>query len=430
MEKNIEPLKHGLQGDVLVPGDKSISHRALILSAIAEGRTEISGLLISADVMATLKCLQDLGVHIEKTIEGKFIVDGHGLNSLREPSVVLDAKNSGTTARLLLGLLAGCGCKARLTGDASLCKRPMRRVAVPLQKMGAAVKLAAGDVLPAEILPREKGLSGIRYSMPVASAQVKSAILLAGLYAEGETTVKESLPARDHTEKMLQSFGAVVYKEHDSITLQGRQRLVSPGKAVIPGDISSAAYWLTAAAVMPGSELVLHRVGINSTRTGVIDVLCRMGADITYLQEYEDAGEKSADILVRGSALSATKIEAEEIPRLIDEIPIIAVAAMFAQGKTEISGAEELRVKETDRLQVIAAEYNKFAEAVLEKKDGLIIEGKKEIKWAAADSHGDHRIAMSLAVLGMLGKGAKITNAACVDISYPDFFETLAGCSR
>lgn len=416
-----------LTGEVLIPGDKSISHRSVMFSALADTPVRITNFLAGADCLSTAKCMQKLGANVEFINDTELIVTGHGIHGLKEPDSIIDAGNSGTTLRLMLGILAAQPFLTTFTGDASLHKRPMGRVIKPLTTMGAAIYGRDNNQkLPITIVPAKNKLQGIVYKSPVASAQVKSAILLAGMYAEGETTVIEPVTSRDHTEKMLAAFGVETYKKDTAVTIKPVEKFTAPSLIEVPGDISSAAYWLVAGLIIKGSKLLLKNVGVNITRTGIIDVLQAMGGKITIKNERTSGGEQAADILVEYSDLRATKFGAEIMPRLIDEIPIIAVAALFAEGDTVIEGAGELRVKETDRLAAIAKEFNKLSPgAVEEKADGLIIHGKKSIKKAQVFSYDDHRIAMALTILGAAAEGVIIENPDCVNISYPTFYQTL-----
>ena len=424
--KRIERVTRGLTGEVVIPGDKSISHRSVILAGLAEGPTEIVHWLEAADCLSTLEGMKRLGAGITHRGEGMLTVHGVGWNNLREPESVLDAGNSGTMLRLLLGALAPQPFLTTFMGDASLSRRPMGRVIQPLTQMGAKIVGRKGNtLLPITLLPAKKSLRGIRYEMPVASAQVKSALLLAGIQAEGETTVVEPLMSRDHTERLLDIFGVPIKCTRGQVTVQ-RASLHAPERIEVPGDISSAAYWLVAATLIPGSDLLLKNVGINPTRTGILDVMKAMGADITLLAEHISGNEPVADIHVKAAPLRGVSFGASLIPRLIDEIPVIVAAALLAEGDTIITGAGELRVKETDRLQAMAEEYNKLAPGSLtELSDGLVIHGQSALRFAAVSSRADHRIAMALAVAGAAGDGVEIRDPACVDISYPNFYQTL-----
>jgi 3-phosphoshikimate 1-carboxyvinyltransferase len=416
-----------LRGRIRIPGDKSISHRALMLGAIAEGETVIEGLLLGEDPRSTAACFQAMGAEISELNTEQVIVKGRGLGQLQEPTTVLDAGNSGTTMRLMLGLLAGQpDCFFTVTGDHSLRHRPMSRVIQPLQHMGAQIWGRSNHQF-APIAVQGRRLNPTHYHSPIASAQVKSCLLLAGLTTEGETTVTEPALSRDHSERMLQAFGAklTLDPETHSVTVHGPARLVGQS-VVVPGDISSAAFWLVAASIVPGSELVVENVGMNPTRTGVLEVLQQMGADITAENERLVTGEPVADLRVKASQLQGCTFGGEIIPRLIDEIPILAVAAAFATGITRIENAEELRVKESDRLAAIASELGKLGAKITEFADGLEIQGGHPLTGTTVDSLTDHRIAMSLAIAALNSQGSTIIHRAeAAAISYPDFFTTL-----
>lgn len=420
------PPALALRGRIQVPGDKSISHRALMLGALAEGQTTISGLLLGEDPRSTASCFRSLGATISELNSEQVIVTGIGLGQLQEPIEVLDAGNSGTTMRLMLGILASHSDRFfTVTGDASLRSRPMRRVIDPLRQMGAQIWHRQGGFAP--IAVQGQRLQPIRYHSPIASAQVKSCILLAGLMAEGETTVVEPALSRDHSERMLQAFGATIAvdPEQCSATVTGGARLQGQS-VVVPGDISSAAFWLVAGAIVPDSDLTIVNVGVNPTRTGILEALWQMQADITLENERTVAGEPVADLRVRSSALKAGAIAGDVIPRLIDEIPILAVAAAVAEGTTTIRDAAELRVKESDRLAVMATQLQQMGVAVTEHPDGLDITGGADLQGAAVDSHTDHRIAMSLAIAALRARGTTtIHRAEAAAISYPDFATTL-----
>ena len=428
MEKiQIEKARQGLQGEIVIPGDKSISHRSVMFSALGDTPVRIKNFLHAQDCMSTAACMEMLGAKVEFISDTELIVTGNGLHGLKEPATILDAGNSGTTLRLLMGILAAQPFLSTFTGDASLHKRPMGRVIKPLSLMGAQIYGRENNAkLPITVVPAQKKLKGMHYDSPVASAQVKSAILLAGMFADGETTVNEPFVSRDHTEQMLAAFGVQLKREGTAVTIQPVEKFTAPPEIEVPGDISSAAYWLVAGSIVPSSKLLLKNVGINPTRTGILDVLKDMGAKITLQNERTSGGEAAADMLVEYSELQGVSFGAEIMPRLIDEIPIIAVAALCAKGDTVITGAGELRVKETDRLMAIAKEFNKLAPgAVEEREDGLVIHGGAKIERAAAFSYDDHRIAMSLAILGTVGAGVEIENPQCVNISYPEFYQTL-----
>ena len=427
--KEIRPAKRGLTGKIRVPGDKSVSHRSVMFSAIAKGKVHVQNFLEAADCLSTAACMRALGAGVERQTDGSFLVTGVGLHGLKEPQGILDAGNSGTTLRLLLGILAGQPFFSALSGDASLSRRPMGRVVEPLTRMGATIRGRGSDrFLPLAVLPHEGSLRAMDYESPVASAQVKSAVLLAGLYAERETCLTEPALSRDHTERMLSAFGARIEREGTKVTIEPADELFAPEEIRVPGDISSAAYWLVAASLIEGSDIILQDVGVNPTRTGILDVLSDMGANITIDNERESGGEALADIRVRAASLRGTSFSGEIIPRLIDEIPILAVAALFADGDTVISGAAELRVKETDRLAAVTTELNRLAPGAVEAKaDGMVIHGGRTLSPASCRTYDDHRMAMSLAVAGAAGVGVTLDAPSCVNISYPSFYQTLDG---
>ncbi|MDJ0903576.1 MAG: 3-phosphoshikimate 1-carboxyvinyltransferase [Xenococcus sp. MO_188.B8] len=416
-----------LTGTIAIPGDKSISHRALMLGAIAEGTTIIQGLLLGEDPLSTARCFRAMGAKISQLNTEKVVVKGVGLGNLKEPSYVLNAGNSGTTMRLMLGLLASHPGKFfAVTGDKSLRSRPMSRVVEPLTQMGATIWGRENNSL-APLAVRGQKLKAIHYLSPVASAQVKSCVLLAGLMTEGKTTVTEPALSRDHSERMLQAFGAEleINPKTNSVTITGQPTLKGQ-TVIVPGDISSAAFWLVAAAIVPGSELLITNVGINPTRTGVLEALAMMEADIVQENERVVAGEPVADLRVKHSQLKACTIGGEIIPRLIDEVPILAVAAAFAEGTTVIKDAQELRVKESDRLAVMATELGKMGAQITELPDGLEITGGATLTGADLDSFTDHRIAMSLAIAALNAQGSTtIHRAEAASISYPNFVDTL-----
>jgi 3-phosphoshikimate 1-carboxyvinyltransferase len=425
----LSPTAEGcpLVGRVRIPGDKSISHRALMLGALAEGETTIEGLLLGEDPRSTAACFRALGAEISDLNTDRVTVRGIGIGNLQEPIGVLDAGNSGTTLRLMLGILASHPDRFfTITGDDSLRSRPMGRVVKPLTMMGAQIWGRRDNTL-APLAVRGQSLKPIHYQSPIASAQVKSCILLAGLMTEGQTTVSEPALSRDHSERMLRAFGAEVIVDPETIsaTVVGPAKLQGQ-RVIVPGDISSAAFWLVAAAIVPGSDLTIENVGINPTRTGILDVLHQMGANITLENERDAAGEPVADLRVRYGPLTGCEIGGALIPRLVDEIPILAVAATVAQGKTVIRDAEELRVKESDRLAVMAAALQKMGAQVTEQPDGLEITGPVQLRGADVDSHTDHRIAMSLAIAALVAQGTTtIDRAEAAAISYPDFVPTL-----
>ena len=418
-----------LQGVVQVPGDKSISHRALLFGAIAEGTTRITGLLPAEDPLSTAACLRAMGVTISAIEAGQLVsVEGVGLDGLREPEDVLDCGNSGTTMRLMLGLLAGrAGRHFVLTGDGSLRRRPMQRVGGPLAQMGAQISGRSGGNL-APLAIRGQQLQGATIRTPVASAQVKSALLLAALTATGDTTVIEPVQSRDHSERMLRAFGAQLSVGGPGLT----EVTVTPGASlrgqdvIVPGDISSAAFWLVAGAITPGADLTVQNVGLNPSRTGVLDVLEQMGVRIELLNGREVAGEPVGDLRVTHGPLKAFTIGADLIPRLVDEIPVLAVAACYAEGISRVSGAEELRVKETDRLAVMARQLGAMGARIEEFADGLTIEGGVPLQGAEVDSETDHRVAMSLAVAAQVAHGPTLLHRpGAAAVSYPGFWDDL-----
>lgn len=416
-----------LRGRIRIPGDKSISHRALMLGALANGETQIQGLLLGEDPRSTASCFRAMGAEISELNTDLVRVKGIGLGQLQEPADVLDAGNSGTTIRLMLGILASHPERFfTVTGDSSLRSRPMSRVVKPLQQMGAQIWGRKGNSL-APLAIQGQNLKPIHYQSPIASAQVKSCILLAGLMTEGKTTITEPALSRDHSERMLQAFGAQlsVDPETHSVTVTGPAQLQGQ-QVVVPGDISSAAFWLVAGAIVPDSELVIENVGVNPTRTGILAALEMMGADIQLENQRVVAGEPVADLRVRSGGLKACTIAGDLIPRLIDEIPILAVAAVFASGTTIIRDAAELRVKESDRLAAMATELNRMGAKVTELPDGLEITGGTALRGTEVDSYTDHRIAMSLAIAALNASGATtISRAEAAAISYPDFIPTL-----
>lgn len=414
-----------LSGNCFLPGDKSISHRAALIASLAEGNTDIKNYLWGADCIQTLQCLQRLGVVVERR-DGLIRIEGRGLGGFSEPAEILDAGNSGTTLRLLLGLLAGQDLFAVLTGDQSLRHRPMGRVINPLTMMGAQIWGRSENRCAPLAIRGISRLRSIEYRLPVPSAQVKSAILLAGLNASGTTTIIQPLPNRDHTERMLQVFGAPLRIKGNVIQLEGKKALQGQNVQV-PGDISAAAFLIVAATLVKGSEILIRGVGINPTRTGILDALAMMGASIEMHDRRSWNEEPVADLLVRSANLKGIIIKGALIPRVLDEIPVLAVAAAAAQGETIISDAGELRVKETDRLQAITAELRKMKAVIKEMPDGLRIRGG-QLEGARVNSWGDHRIAMALAVAGLIARGETVVeDARCVDISFPAFSDSLCG---
>ena len=405
-----------------VPGDKSISHRSVILSSISRGPCVVRGFLASEDCLSTMGAMQALGVKIERPTANSLIIHGKG-GEFRPPSVDLDCGNSGTTMRLLSGLLSGQPFESRLIGDASLSKRPMKRVIDPLMRMGAHLVAEGEDQRP-PLRVRGGSLQAIEYKSPVASAQVKSAVLLAGLFAPGVTSVIEPELSRDHTERMLHYYGIDLVREGLKVSVRGGQR-PEPRDFRVPGDISSAAFWLVAAAACPRASLRVNRVGLNPSRTGLLAVLTRMGARVREFFD-KDLGEPVGTVDVEGASLKATHIGGKEIPNVIDEIPILAVAAALARGTTTISDAAELRVKETDRLAAVAGHLKSMGVPVVEKEDGMEITGGGPLRGATLDSLGDHRIAMAFAIAGLFAEGETvITNTECANTSYPGFYDVL-----
>jgi len=413
-------------GSIRVPGDKSISHRSIILASIAQGTTHISGFLEGEDSLNTLAAFRVMGVPIERD-DNQVIVQGVGLHGLQKPDRVLQMGNPGTAMRLMLGLLAGQSFDTMLAGDVSLSKRPMNRVIKPLLEMNANIESQAAGTAPLQIRA-QPNLEAINYAMPIASAQVKSCIMLAALYAEGETRITELAPSRDHTERMLKGFGCELVNENLQISVRGKQTLYATDIDV-PADISSAAFFLVAASIAPGSEITLQHVGVNPTRTGVIQVLRLMGADISLLNERDIGGEPVADIRVRSAQLNGIHIPEALVPLAIDEFPVLFVAAACAKGETILTGAEELRVKESDRIEAMALGLKKLGIAVEVMPDGIRIQGGS-MKGAVVESYGDHRIAMAFSVASLVASEAiSIRDCANVDTSFPGFVELarLAG---
>ncbi len=417
-----------LSGRIRVPGDKSISHRSIMLGALAEGVTHVSGFLEGADAISTMNVFRALGVHIEGPYQGRVTVHGVGLHGLRAPSVSLDCGNAGTAMRLLIGLLAGQSFACELIGDESLSRRPMRRVAEPLGRMGADIQTQDGRP-PVRIRP-VSALKGIHYEMPVASAQVKSAILLAGLYAQGETSVVEPAPTRDHTERMLQGFGVQVERDGAKVRVRGGQRLQAC-RIDVPADISSAAFFLVGASIAQGSDLILEHVGMNPTRTGVLDILRLMGADISVVEQRTVGGEPVADLRVRCAQLRGIEVPAALVPLAIDEFPVLFVAAACASGRTVVTGAEELRVKESDRIAAMAQGLRTLGVDATPTPDGMIINGRGSgpaLGGGRIESQGDHRIAMAFAMSALRAQGAiAIADTDNVATSFPGFTQLAAG---
>ena len=422
--KKILPIENGLRGEIKIPGDKSISHRAIIISSLGNSEVEIENFLLGADCLSTIDCMKKMGVEI-KICGEKIFVKCRGLFGLCEPTEILDAGNSGTTLRLLLGLTAPQNFFVTFTGDKSLTQRPMARVIKPLTEMGAKIfGRNENKNLPISVLNSGKKLRGIFYQMPVASAQVKSAIIFSALFADSPTKIIEPYPSRNHTEKMLKSFGAKIETSGNEIKIFPAENLIAPKKIIVPGDISSAAYWIVLATILKNSEVIIKNVGINETRTGILDILKKMGAKIEILNQRESGGEISADLKIISSKLHGVEFGGEMIPRLIDEIPALTVAAAFAEGETVIHDVGELRVKETDRLAAIVEEFNKISPQSFDStEDSLIIRGGREKFFAECKTHADHRMAMSLSIFGAAANGVEIDDESCVKISYPDFFD-------
>lgn len=418
------------RGEITIPGDKSISHRSVMFGAIAKGTTEITNFLQGADCLSTIDCFRKMGIQIENTPE-KILVHGNGLRGLSAPTEILNTGNSGTTTRLISGILAGQNFTSILSGDASLNSRPMKRIMEPLNSMGAnIVSINGNNCAPLKITPGN--LHGIHYNSKVASAQVKSAILLAGLYVDGATSVAEPTLSRNHTELMLKGFGADVTASvcpdtgRPVATIQPCEELFGQ-KIIVPGDISSAAYFIAAALLVPGSELLIKNVGINPTRAGILEVCHAMGADITYLNKKTAGGEPTADLLVKYGKLHGTIVEGNIIPTLIDEIPMIAVLAAYAEGTTIIKDAAELKVKETNRIDTTTEALQAMGGNITPTDDGMIIEGTSHLHGGIINSYLDHRIAMAFAIASLAAEGeTTILDSQCVDVSYPAFFETLS----
>jgi 3-phosphoshikimate 1-carboxyvinyltransferase len=418
-----------LYGEVVPPGDKSISHRAAILNGLSQGKAQIDNFAPGADCLATIRCLGALGVRIDRRgpRDSRVLsISGTGDRGLREPGNVLYAGNSGTTMRLLGGLLAGQPFLSVITGDASLRGRPMDRLIMPLKLMGAQVSGRRHDSF-APLVIKGKKLRGIDYALPVPSAQVKSAILLAGLFADGGTIVHQAIPCRDHTERMLRQMGARLEIRDNSISILPLGSPLTCTSFRVPGDISSAAYFLVAGAIHPNARIAIRNCGVNSTRTGILDILVAMGARLKVENERLEAGEPLADIVIESSELKGTEIDGDVIPRLIDEIPILAVAACVATGKTVIRDAAELTVKESDRIATVVGELSRLGARIEPLSDGMVINGGAHLSGAEVDSHLDHRLAMSLAVAGLIARGqTTITHSEAAHVSYPAFFDTLA----
>ncbi len=412
-----------LNGELNIPGDKSVSHRSIMLGALAEGITEVHGFLNGADCISSMNCFRQMGVDIR--YDGNIVtIYGNGLTGLKAASAILDVGNSGTTTRLMSGILAAQPFTSRIIGDASICKRPMKRIMIPLRMMGSDITSELGNDCAPLIIKGQK-LKGIHYHSPVASAQVKSCILLAGLYADGETSVTEPYVSRNHTELMFEAFGVPVSVSGTTVTVNTAQKLTGQ-KIMVPGDISSAAYFIVAGLITPNSCITIKNVGINPTRDGIIEVVKKMGGNISYSNVSNDVGEPTADITVRTSSLKGCTIEGEVIPKLIDEIPIIAVLACFAEGTTVIKDAAELKVKESNRIDVMVNNLSAMGADITATDDGMIINGGHELHGTVVDSMLDHRIAMSFAIAGLNADGeTKIEGSEVVNISYPTFYDDL-----
>ncbi|NJP38200.1 3-phosphoshikimate 1-carboxyvinyltransferase [Alkalicoccus luteus] len=423
MQETISPANGPLTGTIRVPGDKSISHRAVMFASLAEGTTTITGFLRGQDCLSTIRCMRQLGVTITEN-QHEVVVEGRPEGGFSEPDALLDVGNSGTTIRLLSGILAGEPIFSVLAGDDSIAKRPMSRVTGPLKMMNAVIDgRDKGRLTPISI--RGGGLTGIHYMSPVASAQVKSAILLAGLQADGRTTVTEPHVSRDHTERMLKAFGVQLEQNNTSVSLTGGQKLKA-ADIHVPGDISSAAFMMVAASIIPGSSVTLENTGINPTRTGIIDVLKRMGADISLHQERIEGGEPVADIQVNYAPLQATEVSGSDIPRLIDEVPALALAAVFAEGETVIRDAAELKVKETNRIDTVVDQLNLLGASCSATEDGMRINGGTGLTGGIVESYHDHRIGMTMALAGLVADGeVTVKDTDAVAVSYPGFFEDL-----
>lgn len=417
-----------IKGEVTIPGDKSISHRAVMIGSIAKGTTEVHNFLQGADCLSTIDCFRKMGIEITNNIN-TVTIKGKGLHGLTKPASILDVGNSGTTTRLISGILAAQDFNVELNGDASIQKRPMRRLIEPLSLMGANIKSVYGnDCAPLSIMGSP--LNAIKYESTVASAQVKSSILLAGLYADGITSVTEPYLSRNHSELMLKAYGADVTSTNATATITPVEELFAQ-KIDVPGDISSAAYFIVAGLIVPNSEILIKNVGINPTRDGIIRVCQAMGAHIEIMNQKQSGGETTADIFVKSSNLKGTTIGGELIPTLIDEIPVIAVLACFAEGQTIIKDAAELKVKESNRIDTVADNLKNMGADITPTDDGMIINGGKSLKGAFIDSHLDHRIAMSFAIASLVSEGiTTIKDAECVTISYPQFYQDLSNLSK
>lgn len=429
MQHLVIKRSQGLSGTIQIPGDKSITHRAVILGAIAEGKTAVHGYLPAEDCLATIQAFRAMGIEITEKKYGPLVIRGQGLWGLKEPDDILNLGNAGTALRLLTGLLAGQRFFSVLTGDASLRSRPMRRLLEPLKRMGAEIQgRDEGDHAPIAIRGQE--LHGITYSLPVASAQLKSALLLAGLIARGKTTITEPVLSRDHTERSLDYLGVPLSMKGLSVSVEGRTEFKSK-EIHIPGDFSSAAFLVVAALICPNSELVIKNVGLNPTRTGLIEVLIKMGGRIEIQNQREQCGEPVGGLFIRSSPLSGLTVEGDILPRMIDELPILCVAAAVANGETVIRGAQELRVKETDRIAAMTRELRRMGVQIEELPDGMRIMGGRPLSAAVCKSSGDHRIAMAMSIAGLAAKGKTVVeDTACIATSFPGFEKTIQRINR
>ncbi|KGL44831.1 3-phosphoshikimate 1-carboxyvinyltransferase [Listeria sp. SHR_NRA_18] len=415
--------KQGLNGTIRVPGDKSISHRSIMFGALAEGTTTVTNFLMGEDCLSTIGVFRALGVTIDVTPE-KIVVQGRGWDGLQKPAETLDVGNSGTTIRLMLGILAGRSFDAKIEGDASIAKRPMGRVMKPLREMGATFEAKEANFAPVKVIGTK--LDTMTYTLPVASAQVKSAIIFAALQAEGETTIIEKEKTRDHTEQMIRQFGGEIEVDDLTIRVSGGQKFRGQ-EVVVPGDISSAAFFIVAGLIIPNSKIRLENVGINPTRTGIIDVVQAMGGKITVEKTSAVGDEPAGTITVESSDLKGIEIGGDIIPRLIDELPVIALLASQATGRTVIKDAEELKVKETNRIDAVVTELSKMGVALVGTEDGMIIEGQQNLHGATVKSYGDHRMGMMLQIAALLADSdVMLENAEAVKVSYPTFFEDVA----
>ncbi len=419
---------NALKGEIITPGDKSISHRSIMFGAISEGTTEISNFLQGADCLSTISCFRKMGIEVEEK-KDLILVHGKGLHGLSAPSDILDVGNSGTTTRLMSGILAGQSFTSCITGDESIQTRPMKRIITPLSMMGADIISERGnDCVPLRITGTN--LKGIHYNSPVASAQVKSAVLLAGLYADGKTSVTEPALSRNHSELMLKGFGAELTTDNTTVTIMPNPKLTGQ-KIVVPGDISSAAYFIAAALIVPGSEVTIKNIGINPTRDGILRVCEAMGAKIEYSNRHDSGGEPVADITVSYSSLTGTKICGDLIPTLIDEIPIIAILSCFAKGTTVIADAAELKVKESNRIDLMVQNLKAMGADITATEDGMIINGGRPLHSATIETKKDHRIAMSFSIANLCCEGElNILHKDCVNISYPEFYQDLASLKQ